>query len=85
MRVSEQVTDSVTHVNVENLGMSPSVAAGNLYQATAQSLANVAHQATNGLQQTFITTLAATTQGVATLYGIETAATATAEQKIFKG
>lgn len=53
----------------------PAVAMGNLYQATAQALANAAHNATSSQQQSSVTDQAATTQGVATLYSIDTAST----------
>lgn len=74
--VNDQITDSVTQSNVKVLGDAPAMAMGNLYQATAQALANAAHNATSAQQQTNITAQAATTQGVATLYSIDTAATA---------
>ena len=56
---------------------------GNLFQATAQALANAAHNATTSQQQTNITAQAATTMGVATLYAIDTATTGEATTKIF--
>jgi hypothetical protein len=55
---------------------------GNLYQATAQALANAAHHATNAQQQSYVTTQAATTMGVATLYSLDTASTGVATTKI---
>ena len=60
--------DSVTQANVKVLGDSPAIALGNLYQATAQALANAAHNATSAQQQAAITAQAATTMGVTTLY-----------------
>ena len=72
--VNDQVTDSVTQANVNVLGDAPAVAMGNLYQATAQALANAAHNATNAQQQSYVTAQAATTMGVATLYSVDTAA-----------
>lgn len=81
--VNNQITDSVTQANVQVLGDAPAVAMGNLYQATAQALANAAHNATTSQQQTNITAQAATTMGVATLYAIDTAATGVATEKIF--
>jgi killing trait domain-containing protein len=80
--VNDQVTDSVTQANVKVLGDAPAVALGNLFQATAQALANAAHNATTMQQQTAITAQAATTQGVATLYSIDTASTGIATTKI---
>ncbi|WP_109830077.1 RebB family R body protein [Reichenbachiella versicolor] len=81
--VNSQITDSVTQANTKVLGDAPSVAMGNLYQATAQALANAAHNATTNQQQANITAQAATTQGVATLYAIDTASTGKATSKIF--
>ena len=73
--VNNQITDSVTQANVQVLGVAPSLALGNLYQATGQALSNAANNATNAQQQTAVTAQAATTMGVATLYSLDTAAT----------
>lgn len=81
--VNSQITDAVTQANVNVLGDAPAVAMGNLYQATAQALANAAHNATNAQQQSYVTAQAATTQGVATLYSLDTASTGIATQRIF--
>jgi hypothetical protein len=80
--VNDQITDSVTQANVKVLADAPAMALGNLYQATAQALANAAHNATTAQQQTAVTAQAATTQGVATLYAIDTASTGIATTKI---
>lgn len=80
--VNSQITDAVTQANLKVLGDSPAVALGNLYQATAQALANAAHNATTAQQQTAITAQAATTMGVATLYSLDTAATGVSTTKI---
>ena len=64
------------------LGDAPAVAVGNLYQATAQALANAAHNATNAQQQSYVTAQSATTMGVATLYSIDTATAAVASKEI---
>jgi hypothetical protein len=82
--VNDQITDSVTQANVEILGEAPAVAMGNLYQATAQALANAAHNATAAQQQNYVTAQAATTMGVSTLYTLDTAAAGAATQKIFR-
>jgi hypothetical protein len=66
--VNSQITDAVTQADVEVLGVSPAIALGNLYQATAQALANAAHNATIAQQQLSITAQAATTAGVALIY-----------------
>jgi hypothetical protein len=73
--VNNQITDSVTQANTKVLGDAPAVAMGNFYQATAQALANAAHNATNIQQQSYVTAQSATTMGVATLYSIDTATT----------
>ena len=49
--VNSQITDAVTQTNVKVLGDAPAMAMGNLYQATAQALANAAHNATTAQQQ----------------------------------
>jgi hypothetical protein len=80
--VNGQITDSVTQANTMVLGDAPAVAMGNLFQATAQALANAAHNATTSQQQSNITAQAATTMGVATLYAIDTATTGIATADI---
>lgn len=82
--VNSQITDSVTQANTQVLGIAPAVAMGNLFQATAQALANAAHNATSSQQQTNVTAQAATTMGVTTLYSIDTASTGIATAKIFQ-
>ena len=80
--VNDQVIDSVTIANTQGLGVAPAVAMGNLYQATAQALANAAHNATMAQQQMYVTAQAATTAGVAMLYAIDTATTGGATKSI---
>jgi hypothetical protein len=80
--VNDQITDSVTQANVKVLGDAPAVAMGNLYQATAQALSNSAHNVTNATQQSYVTSQASTTMGVATLYSLDTAATGVATKTI---
>lgn len=82
--VNDQITDSVTQANTKVLGDSPAIAMGNLFQATAQALANSAHNATNAQQQSYVTGQASTTMGVATLYSIDTASTAEATKEILR-
>lgn len=79
--VNSQITDSITQANVQVLGTAPAVAMGNLYQATAQALANAAHNATAAQQQMNMTMQAATTAGVALLLSIDTAALGAATHK----
>lgn len=80
--VNDQITDAVTQSNVKVLGEAPAMAMGLLYQATAQALANAAHNATTAQQQTNITAQAATTAGVTTLYSIDTASDAVGTKQI---
>ena len=80
--VNPQITDAVTQANVKVVGDAPAVAMGNLFMATSQALSNAAHNATTAQQQSFVTAQAATTQGVATLLSIDTAATGEATRKI---
>ncbi len=81
--VNDQITDSVTQANTKVLGDAPAIAMGNLYQATAQALANAAHNATTSQQQSNITAQAATTMGVTMLYSIDTASDAVGTKQIF--
>ncbi len=80
--VNSQITDSVTQPNVQVLGVAPAVALGNLYQATAQAMANAAHNATFAQQQMYVTAQAATAAGVALIYAQLDAGTASATKKI---
>jgi hypothetical protein len=82
--VNSQITDSVSQVNTGVLGDSPAVATGNLMIATSQALSNAAHNATSGQQNAGVTAQAALTQGVSTLYSIDTAASAVGTAKIYR-
>lgn len=81
--VNDQITDSVTQVNTKVLDDAPAMAMGNLFVITAQALSNAAHNATHNQQQSYVTTQAATTSGVATLYSIDTASSGIATRQIF--
>ncbi len=80
--VNSQITDSVSQVNTKVLGDAPSIAMGNLFVATSQALSNAAHNATNNQQQSYVTMQASTTQGVSTLYSIDTASDGIATRDI---
>lgn len=82
--VNNQITDSVTQANTQVLGSAPAMAMANLYEATAQALANAAHNATMAQQQTNITAQAATTMGVALLYSLDVSAVGKATATILK-
>jgi len=81
--VNSQITDSITQANTKVLGDAPAVASGNFFVATSQALSNAAHNATNNQQQSYVTMQASTTQGVATLYAIDTASAGVATARIF--
>ncbi len=81
--VNSQITDSITQANTKVLGDAPAMAMGNLFQATAQAMANAAHNATTSQQQTNITAQAATTSGVTTLFSIDTASDARGTRAIY--
>ena len=79
--VNDQITDSITQSNVKVLADAPAMAMGNLYQATAQALSNAAQNATSAQQNAAIIAQAALTQGISTLYSIDTASTAAQFEK----
>jgi hypothetical protein len=81
--VNSQITDSVSQVNTKVLGDAPAVATGNFMLATSQALSNAAHNATSGQQNAVVTAQAALTQGVSTLYSVDTAAAGVATRQIF--
>jgi len=80
--VNSQITDSITQVNTKVLGDAPATAMGNLMIATSQALSNAAHNATSGQQQAAVTSQAATTQGVSSLYSLGIASTGVAATEI---
>ncbi|HFT6993541.1 MULTISPECIES: RebB family R body protein [Stenotrophomonas] len=80
--VNSQITDSVSQVNTKVLGDAPAIAMGNLFVATSQALSNAAHNATNNQQQSYVTMQASTTQGVSTLYAIDTASNGVGTREI---
>ena len=82
--LNSQITDSITQVNTKVLGDSPAMAMGNFMVATSQALSNAAHNATSGQYNATITAQAATTQGISTLYSIDTASTGEATTKIWQ-
>ena len=67
---------------ITDLGAAPAIEMGNLNQATAQALANAAHNATTAQQNAAVTFQAATVMGVSTLYALDTAAEGTATARI---
>ena len=81
--VNHQITDSVSQVNTKVLGDSPALSLSNFYMATSQALSNAAHNATTIQFQGAVTSQAAMTQGVATLYAIDTASAGVATENIY--
>jgi len=81
--VNSQITDSVTQANTKVVSDGPAIALGNLFIATSQALSNSAHNATSHQQQMGLTSQAAVTQGVTTLYSVDTASEGIATSKVF--
>lgn len=67
--VNGQITDAVTQANVKVLGDAPAMAMGSLFQATAQALANAAHNATAQQQNAAILAQAILTRSATNLLG----------------
>lgn len=65
---SSPIADALAAVDVEVIGAAPAVAVGNLCQATAQALANAAHNATANQQQGNVLAQAVNAVGVALVY-----------------
>lgn len=80
--VQGQITDAITQTNVAVVAVSPAVAMGSLYQATAQALANAAHNATMAQQQMNMTAQAATTAGIALLLSLNNTSAATRKKNL---
>ena len=81
--LNSQITDSVTQANLKVVGDAPAMAMGNLYVATSQALSNAAHNSTTNQQQVTLTSQAANTQGVSTLYSLDIASTGVATGLIY--
>ena len=73
--VGSEITDSITQAITKVLGDAPTIAMGNLFQATTQALPNAAHNATDGQQQSQVTAQAATPVGEAAPCSLDTAST----------
>lgn len=83
--VNPTITDAVTQTNAKVVGEAPAIAMGAIYQALAHSMSILFENAVSAQAQLAITAQAATTQGVATLYSIDTASTGVATEKILSG
>ncbi|KJZ09907.1 MAG: RebB family R body protein [Marinomonas sp.] len=81
-QVNENITDSVTQVNTNTLGMTPATSMGNLMLSTSQSLAVAAMNLTTGQQQANVMWQAATVQGINALMNTGNAVTGTVSGQI---
>ena len=81
-RVNPQVTDSITQVNVKNLGDAPAMAMGQIYQTMSHSTGLVFENAVNAQHQLNLAAQAATVTGVSELFTLDTAEQAVAASKI---
>jgi len=70
------VADSQTSTDndPQTLATAPAAALGKLYSAIGQALANAAQNAVTAQQQAQVMAQAATTQGIGTLFAVDTAA-----------
>ena len=66
--VNSQVTDSISQTSVTTLGSAPALTLAQLYQATAQALAQAAFASVHAQQQQFMLSQAATVAGITALY-----------------
>ncbi|MBO9690274.1 MAG: RebB family R body protein [Chryseobacterium sp.] len=82
MPVNEQITDAVTQSNVKVVAESPAMALSNVYQSAAHSTGILFENAVNTQNQQNIVTQAATTQGIAQIYSLDTVADAVSIAKI---
>jgi len=73
--VNDQITDAVTQTNVKVVGDAPTEAMGNLFDAQTQEPAIAALHEANNQEENDMTAQATTTEGVVTLYSIDTAST----------
>ena len=80
--VNSQVTDSITQVNVKNLGDAPAMAVGQLYQTMAHSTGIMFENQVNAQHELNLAAQAATVTGVSELFTLDTAEQAVAASKI---
>jgi hypothetical protein len=81
------VTDTQTSRSndPQTLALAPAAVMAHLYSAIGQALADAARNAVSAQQQAQVLAQATTTQGIATLYSVDTAALGLATQKILDG
>ncbi|CAI8762214.1 MULTISPECIES: RebB family R body protein [unclassified Chryseobacterium] len=82
MPVNEQITDAVTQSNVKVVAESPAMAIANVYQTAAHSTGIMFENAVSAQNQQNVVTQAATTQGIAQIYSLDTIADAVSMAKI---
>lgn len=80
--VNPQITDAVTQSNVKVMAEAPAMAMGTLYQTMAHSLGILMENAVTSQQNMNVIGQATTTQGVAMIYSVDTAAAGAATSKI---
>jgi len=83
--VNDQITDSITQTNVKVVGEAPAMAMGHIYQSLAHSTGILMQNATAAQQQMNTILQAATTQGVAMMYSLASAALAEAAKDAVDG
>ena len=76
--ISSEITDAVTHSNVQVVAESPAMALSNVYQTAAHSTGLMFENAVNAQNQQNILSQTATTQGVMQIYSLDTIADAIA-------
>lgn len=80
--VNSQVTDAVTQNNTKVVGESPAIAMGMIYQTIAHSTGILFENAVAAQQQMNTLAQAAANQGVMQIYSVDTAAAASATDKV---
>jgi hypothetical protein len=78
---TDDQTSGSTASDPRSLATAPAAVLGTLYAAVGQALADAAQNAVAAQQQTQTIALAAITQGVASLYSVDTAALGLATKK----
>jgi hypothetical protein len=79
--MSDGQTSQSTAGDPQSLATAPAAMLAALYAAVGQALGNAAHNAVSAQQQAQVLAQAAVTQGVASLYAVDTAALGIATEK----
>ncbi len=72
-QVTDSITDATTQANTKVLGEAPAVSVDTLLEPTKQALENAAYNAQHHEGNSTVTEQAATTEGMTTLYEVDTA------------